>query len=138
MNRKRIITISIILGILLLIILGWYLYGQRRDRITREQEFNTRVALEEYSQAFAEENPLISYLPYEADDFEVHYGVRDEEDMSAFYLIVIKMDSIPDDIELFDQRYYVSLDRAYDWIRDRGFNPDDLDIEIEVETPDSN
>lgn len=79
-------------------------------------------------------NPLVQYLPYAVDGFNIYYTVTDSSALKTSYNITI---NIPADLsaklktrqEIFDElQKQKSL--ALDWIRLKGFDPAKLDIRM--------
>ncbi|MBI2462940.1 MAG: hypothetical protein HYV65_01745 [Candidatus Spechtbacteria bacterium] len=90
----------------------------------------------DFQKRLEEANPLLRLLPHESDGFHVDYGVSDEANLKAHYLISVNIPSDSADRLKTRQEIFDELQGqeglALDWIRSKGFDPATLDIRMPI------
>lgn len=83
---------------------------------------------------FEEANPFVKHLPYESEDFEVHYEVRGPEGMEAVYIVVLDVEADPANKNQYNEEVNRLTEEVFKWIRSKGFDPNKLPIEWSTTT----
>lgn len=78
---------------------------------------------------FEEANPFVQYLPYESENFEVHYEVRGPEGMEVVYIVVLGVEADPANKNQYNEEVNRLTEEVFRWIRSKGFDPNKLPIE---------
>ena len=93
------------------------------------QEGENEQKGEIYQADLIKQNPLLENLPHYSDSFEVHYGIENKETYSVSYKVVLIPQSTPDSAEIYQGELNLLRNRALDWIRSKGVDPETLEIE---------
>jgi len=107
------------------------------ENIIYEQENGekyTKKDIEKQRENFYKENPLVKYLPYYNDHFEIRYSY----DLDNKIVYKIKLNAIlnkPSQFEQYKEDYLKYKIEAIEWIKSKGIDYTKLNIEWEPEDP---
>ena len=137
MSMKKYLLLAIIILIFLVGLALLFTLGRDRTTDTGDEAVPIELINEEgkglreienYEEELIRKNPLIGELPHTSEEFEIYYGVHDEELYQAFYLIVLQPKSNPENAEMYSAEIIKLRNSALAWIENEGFNPDNLNI----------
>lgn len=112
---------------------GTYVYREPTSEQLAREEQEYREGEEELRQ-LKEANPLVQYLPYRAQNFEVHYKVSGPTGMEAIYKVILHPQKKPSDVRYKEEISQLTA-VVRDWIKSKGINPDSIAIEWTTATP---
>lgn len=135
-NRKYLIIIIALASLVTVVLIQIFI------RVNRQQEQDEPVSIElinkegeneqkaeAYQVSLVKQNPLIANLPYYSDSFEIYYGIKDKESYSVSYKIILIPQSSLDNAETYQNELNLLKNRAFDWVRSKGVDPNNLEIE---------
>lgn len=151
MKRRRLIIITIFLLTIAAIIATFFLSRQPAPEEVSEESKSEITAREvtlqdltrnsegfekgrEALMNFEEANPFVRYLPYESENFEVHYEVQGPEGMAIVYIVVLDIKADPANINQYNEEVNQLTEEVFKWIRSKGFDPNKLPIEWSTAT----
>lgn len=137
MTKRKIIVISAMISLMIVTVVSVLLWRSRQktyiyreptvEELAREVE-EYRKGEEELKQ-FKVANPLVQYLPYRAESFEVHYKVSGPTGMEAIYKVILKPQAKPSDPTKYKEEINQLAEIVREWIKSKGIDPDKIPIE---------
>lgn len=94
----------------------------------------TEENIKKQREEFYKKNPLIKYLPYYGEHFEIDYFTKDEKKYSYRITLYVVLNN-PSQFEQYKEEYLKYKIEAIEWIKSKGIDYTKLDIEWVPEDP---